>query len=46
MSQGAWFVFAGAVITVIGFAKSAEPVVELGVSLVVVGWITIPKPKA
>jgi uncharacterized membrane protein len=45
VSRGSWFVLAGVVIAVIGFAKTIEPVIEVGAALVIAGWITIPKPK-
>jgi hypothetical protein len=46
VSRGAWLIAAGVVVTVFGFAKTIEPVIELGVALVIIGLITNPKPKA
>jgi uncharacterized membrane protein len=37
---------AGVAITIIGFAKTVEPVIEVGVAVVIVAMITNPKPKA
>jgi uncharacterized membrane protein len=36
---------AGVAITIIGFAKTIEPVIEVGVALIVVAMITESKPK-
>jgi uncharacterized membrane protein len=46
MSRGAWLIGAGVVVTVFGFARTIEPVIEVGVALVIMGLITNPKPKA
>jgi hypothetical protein len=45
VSRAALFIAAGVVTTVIGFAKTIEPVIEVGVALVIIGLITNPKPK-
>ena len=42
----AWLVGAGVVVTVIGFAKTIEPLIELGVALGVIGLLARPDPKA
>ncbi|WP_158258602.1 hypothetical protein [Rhodopila globiformis] len=46
MTRSAWLGMAGIVVTVIGFAKTIEPVIEVGVALVIMALITEPKPKA
>jgi uncharacterized membrane protein len=46
VSRGGWLIAAGVVTTVLGFAKTIEPVIEVGVALVIAGLITNPKPKA
>ena len=44
MSRAALIGCAGVAITIIGFAKTIEPVIEIGVALVIVAMITNPKP--
>jgi uncharacterized membrane protein len=46
MTRAAWLGLAGVVVTVIGFAKTIEPVIEVGVALVIMALITNPKTKA
>lgn len=46
MSRGAWLIAAGVAVTVFGFARTIEPVIEVGAALVIAGLITNPKPKA
>ena len=46
MTRATWLGMAGVVVTVIGFAKTIEPVIEVGVVLVIMALITRPKPNA
>jgi uncharacterized membrane protein len=44
VSRATLLIAAGVVTTVIGFAKTIEPIIEVGVALVIAGLITNPKP--
>jgi hypothetical protein len=43
VTRSVWLAGAGIVAVVIGFAKTIEPLIELGAALVVVGWLGKPK---
>jgi len=46
MARKLCFGCAGVVATAIGFAKPIEPLIELGLALVVIAFITNAKPKS
>jgi hypothetical protein len=46
MKRSTWFYCAGIVATFIGFAKPIEPLIEVGVALVVMGMISKPETDA
>jgi hypothetical protein len=46
MSRAAWLGAAGVVTTIYGFAKTIEPVIEVGVALVIMALITKPKQES
>jgi predicted phage tail protein len=45
VTRSAWLIGAGAVVIVIGFAKPIEPLIELGLAIIVVGLLTRPQAK-
>lgn len=45
MSRSGWIVGAGVATAVVGLLKSIEPLIELGVALVVMALIAAPKPR-
>jgi hypothetical protein len=46
VTRSALLAGAGVVVTVIGFAKPIEPLIEVGVALVVLALIANPKAKS
>ncbi len=46
VTRSAWLAGAGVMTTVLGFAKTIEPMIEIGLALLVMSLITERKPRA
>jgi hypothetical protein len=46
VSRTVWLAAAGVGIIIYAFAKSAEPLIEVGIAFLVMAWFSNPKPKS